>query len=44
MDVIIFAALYALKNPLVPSPSFFVSALVGHCCCWLLLLIGAAVP
>lgn len=36
---VIFAALYAPKNPLVPSLSSFVSA-PGHC--WLLLLIGAA--
>jgi len=42
VGVIIFAALYAPKNPLVLSLSFFVSAaLVGHC--WLL-LIGAVVP
>jgi hypothetical protein len=38
--IIIFAALYAPKNPLVPSLLFFVSAL-GHG--WLL-PIGAAVP
>jgi hypothetical protein len=41
--IIIFAALYAPKNPPDPSLSFFVSALVGHYC-WLLLPIGAAVP
>jgi hypothetical protein len=41
VGVIIFSALYAPKNPLLPSLSFSVSELVGHC--WSM-LIGAAVP